>query len=54
MVSGSNTILLKLEEDDEVGVKQLEDTDIPDYSVSFCGTLIHLDKVVFYFATNLY
>ena len=54
MVSGSNTILLKLEEDDEVGVKQLEDTDIPDYSVSFCGTLIHLEKVVFYFATNLY
>merc|ERR1712061_104900 len=44
MVSGSNTILLKLEEDDEVGVKQLEDTDIPDYSVTFCGTLIHLDK----------
>jgi len=43
-VPGSNTILLKLEEGDEVSVKQMEDTDIPDYHVSFCGTLIHLEK----------
>jgi len=40
----SNTIFLKLEEDDEVAVRQLMDTDIPDYHVSFCGSLIHLEK----------
>ena len=48
-VPGSNTIFLKLEEDDEVGVRQTRDTDIPDYHVSFCGTLIHLEKVRFAF-----
>merc|ERR1712203_7436 len=41
---GSNTMLLKLEEGDEISVMQIEDTDIPDYHVSFCGTLIHLEK----------
>merc|ERR1712165_523301 len=40
----SNTIFLKLEEYDEVAVRQLMDTDIPDYHVSFCGSLIHLEK----------
>merc|ERR550534_3447971 len=40
----SNTIFLKLEEFDEVAVRQLMDTDIPDYHVSFCGSLIHLEK----------
>jgi hypothetical protein len=42
-VPGSNTIFLKLEQDDEVGVRQTRDTDIPDFHVSFCGTLIHLE-----------
>merc|ERR1712223_1297552 len=40
----SNTIFLKLEEYDEVAVRQLMETDIPDYHVSFCGSLIHLEK----------
>merc|ERR1719244_60686 len=40
----SNTIFLKLEAEDEVAVRQLMDTDIPDYHVSFCGALIHLEK----------
>merc|ERR1719495_755537 len=40
----SNTIFLKLEEYDEVAVRQLMETDIPDYNVSFCGSLIHLEK----------
>merc|ERR1712180_263046 len=40
----SNTIFLKLEAEDEVAVRQLMDTDIPDYHVSFCGSLIHLEK----------
>merc|ERR1719495_2218784 len=40
----STTIFLKLEEEDEVAVRQLMDTDIPDYHVSFCGSLIHLEK----------
>ena len=43
----SNTIFLKLEEEDEVAVRQLMETDIPDYHVSFCGSLIHLEKVSF-------
>ena len=47
----SNTIFLKLEEYDEVAVRQLMDTDIPDYHVSFCGSLIHLEKVGVYFTT---
>ena len=47
----SNTIFLKLEEEDEVAVRQLMDTDIPDYHVSFCGSLIHLEKVGFYLTT---
>merc|ERR1712012_377791 len=41
----SNTIFLKLEEYDEVAVRQLMETDIPDYHVSFCGSLIRLEKV---------
>merc|ERR1719166_947754 len=40
----SNTIFPKLEEEDEVAVRHLMDTDIPDYHVSFCGSLIHLEK----------
>merc|ERR1712012_238535 len=40
----SNTIFLKLEENDEIAVRQLKETDIPDYHVSFCGSLIHLEK----------
>merc|ERR1712012_3429 len=40
----SNTIFLKLEEFDEVAVRQLKETDIPDYHVSFCGSLIHLEN----------
>ena len=47
----SNTIFLKLEEYDEVAVRQLMETDIPDYHVSFCGSLIHLEKVGFYLTT---
>ena len=44
-VQGSKTILLKLGEADEVDVVQLWDTDIADSSMTFCGALIHLDKV---------
>merc|ERR1719166_451863 len=40
----SNTIFLKLEENDEIAVRQLKETDIPDYHVSFCVSLIHLEK----------
>merc|ERR1712012_195391 len=40
----SNTIFLKLKEYDEVAVRQLKETDIPDYHVSFCGSLMHLEK----------
>merc|ERR1712012_823875 len=43
-IPASNTIFLKLEEYDEVAVRQLMETDIPDYHVSFCGSLIHLEK----------
>ena len=49
MTPASNTIFLKLEEYDEVAVRQLMETDIPDYHVSFCGSLVHLEKVGFYF-----
>merc|ERR1712130_1097538 len=35
---------LKLEADDAIGVRQTRKTDIPDCHVSFCGTLIHLEK----------
>ena len=52
-VPGSNTIFLKLEEDDEIGVRQTRDTDIPDFQVSFCGTLIHLETVGFEFVITL-
>ena len=34
-------------------MRQTRDTDIPDYHVSFCGTLIHLEKVRFNFAIIL-
>ena len=44
-VQGSKTILLKLSDNDEVDVVQLRDTDIADSRISFCGALIHLDKV---------
>merc|ERR1719150_2056352 len=44
MTPASNTIFLKLEEEDEVAVRQLMDTDIPDYHVCFCDSLIHLEK----------
>ena len=44
-VQGSKTILLKLGEQDEVDVVQLRDTDIADTDISFCGALIHLEKV---------
>merc|ERR1712018_1046547 len=43
-VPGSNTIFLKLEAYDEIGVRQTRESDIPDFHVSFCGTLIHLEK----------
>jgi len=43
-VPGSRTILLKLEENDEVSVKQVYETDIQDYQISFCGALLHLEK----------
>ena len=45
-VQGSKTIFLKLGEDDEVDVVKLRDTAIADSRMSFCGALIHLDKVV--------
>ena len=51
-VQGSKTILLKLGEDDEVDVVQLRDTDIADSRISFCGALIHLDKVSIYIQVN--
>ena len=44
-VQGSKTILLKLGEADKVDVVQLWDTDIADSRMTFCGALIHLDKV---------
>jgi hypothetical protein len=46
-VPGSRTILLKLEEGDEVSVKQELETDVQDYQISFCGALLHLNKVQF-------
>ena len=53
-VPGSKTIFLKLEDGDEIGVRQTKDTDIPDFYISFCGTLIHLEKVCSYFALTLF
>ena len=44
-VPGSRTIILKLEENDEVSVTQEYETDIQDYQISFCGALLHLEKV---------
>ena len=44
-VPGSRTIFLKLEENDEVSVTQDYETDIQDFQVSFCGALLHLEKV---------
>ena len=49
-VPGSMTVLLQLEENDEVDVVQTrkrQERDIPDYNPTFCGTLIHLEKVRF-------
>ena len=49
-VPGSMTVLLQLEENDEVDVVQTrkrKSRDIPDYNPTFCGTLIHLEKVRF-------
>ena len=42
------TVLLQLEQGDEVDVVQTrrrESNDIDDYDPTFCGTLIHLEKV---------
>merc|ERR1711962_74325 len=44
---GSMTVLLQLEEGDEVDVVQTrrrESNDIDDYDPTFCGTLLHLEK----------
>ena len=51
-VPGSMTVLLQLEQYDEVDVVQTrkrKSNDIPDYNPTFCGTLIHLEKVRFKF-----
>lgn len=45
MVPGSNTILLQLKAGEEVAVRQTKERTLTDYQVSFCGTLIHLEKV---------
>ena len=45
---GSMTVLLQLEEGDEVDVVQTrrrQSNDIDDYDPTFCGTLLHLEKV---------
>ena len=45
---GSMTVLLQLEQGDEVDVVQTrrrESNDIDDYDPTFCGTLLHLEKV---------
>ena len=50
MVPGSMTAFLQLQEKDEVDVVQTMErlslaNDIADYNLTFCGTLIHLEKV---------
>ena len=45
-IPGSRTIFLKLEDGDQVDVFQTNpDPDVMDSAVSFCGALVHLEKV---------
>ena len=44
-VPGSRTIFLRLEDKDKVGVVQTRARYVLDHHISFCGALIHLNKV---------
>ena len=44
-VPGSRTIFLRLEDRDKVGVVQTRARYVLDHHISFCGALIHLNKV---------
>ena len=46
-VPGSKQVFLKLEENDKVSITQKCKTDIHDFHISFCGALLHLEKVWF-------
>ena len=50
---GSKTILLELNAGDFVDVFQEKKRDIPDRQASFCGSLIHLRKVLPFFSKVL-
>ena len=45
-VPGSRTILLELNSGDVIDVYQRQEKNIPDRQASFCGSLIHLKKVI--------
>ena len=47
-VQGSRTILLRLEDGDQVAVRQTRAQYGLDRHVSFCGALLHLNKVIFF------
>ena len=44
-VPGSRTIFLRLEDGDNVAVVQTRARYVLDHHISFCGALIHLNKV---------
>merc|ERR1711899_623109 len=50
---GSRTILLELNAGDSIDVFQQKKRDIPDRQASFCGSLIHLRKVLAVFSKVL-
>ena len=50
---GSRTILLELNAGDSIDVFQKKKRDIPDRQASFCGSLIHLRKVLPFFSKVL-
>ena len=45
-VPGSSTIILELNSGDVIDVYQRQEKNIPDRQASFCGSLIHLKKVI--------
>ena len=45
-VPGSRTVLLELNSGDAIDVFQMQEKNIPDRQASFCGSLIHLKKVI--------
>ena len=50
---GSRTILVELNAGDSIDVFQQKKRDIPDRQASFCGSLIHLRKVLAVFSKVL-